>query len=109
MRDPELVARAAPRRAPLVTFVTSQLSGSQDGPSFLPGTGERLSGQGVELRNVLPPPRSSGLGTARPRPEPRLLTWSVRSRGKRNQLDRAVPAPPGRDRDRAQALRAVPL
>ena len=25
-----------------VTFVTSQLSGSQDRPSFLPGTGERL-------------------------------------------------------------------
>jgi hypothetical protein len=30
-----------------VTFVTSQLSGSQDRPSFLPGTGERLNGQGL--------------------------------------------------------------
>jgi hypothetical protein len=52
MRDPEVVARSRQRGQPraligLVTFVTSQLSGSQDRPSFLPGTGERLSGQGL--------------------------------------------------------------
>ena len=39
--------------------VTSQLSGSQHRHSFLPGSGVRL--------------KMSGLGTARPRPEPRLL------------------------------------
>jgi hypothetical protein len=55
MRDPE-VGRARsmqwgqsrrPWRRTFVTFVTSQLSGSQDRPSFLPGTGGRLSGQGL--------------------------------------------------------------
>ena len=40
--------------------VTSQLSGSQRRHSFLPGSGGRL--------------KMSGLGTARPRPEPRLLS-----------------------------------
>jgi hypothetical protein len=39
--------------------VTSQLSGSQHRHSFLPGSGVTL--------------KMSGLGTARPRPEPRLL------------------------------------
>ena len=68
MRDPELVARATLRRRPLVTFVTSQLSGSQDGPSFLPGTGERLSEQGVScaMRCL----RRDRLGSGRPGPGP---------------------------------------
>jgi hypothetical protein len=44
--------------------VTSQLSGSQHRHSFLPGSGVTL--------------KMSGLGTARPRPEPRLLLLSAR-------------------------------
>jgi len=35
-----------PAGGTVVTFVTSQLSGSQDRPSFLPGTGGRLGQRG---------------------------------------------------------------
>ena len=47
--------------------VTSQLSGSQHRHSFLPGSGARL--------------KTSGLGTARPRPEPRQLAFPSASSG----------------------------
>ena len=55
-----------------VLAVTSQLSGSQHCPSFLQGSGARLKEQ-EPVR--WPLSRSSGLGTARPRPESRLSVF----------------------------------
>ena len=55
-----------------VLAVTSQLSCSQHCPSFLPGSGARLKEQ-EPIR--WPLSRSSGLGTARPRPESRLSVF----------------------------------
>ena len=54
-------------------LVTRQLWGSQHRPSFLPGSGARLNLWG-RLKAL---PRASGLGTARPRPEPRLMFAAV--------------------------------
>jgi hypothetical protein len=53
-----------------VLAVTSQLSGSQLCHSFLPGSGARLRNTRAGKRLLQ---ETSGLGTARPRPEPRLL------------------------------------
>ena len=55
-----------------VLAVTSQLSCSQHCHSFLPGSGARLKEQ-EPIR--WPLSRSSGLGTARPRPESRLSVF----------------------------------
>ena len=56
-----------------VLAVTSQLSGSQQCHSFLQGSGARLK----EQESVRwPLSRSSGLGTARPRPESRLSAFT---------------------------------
>jgi hypothetical protein len=56
-----------------VLAVTSQLSGSQQCHSFLQGSGARLK----EQESVRwPLSRSSGLGTARPRPESRLSVFT---------------------------------
>jgi len=55
-----------------VLAVTSQLSGSQQCHSFLQGSGARLKEQ-EPIR--WPLSRSSGLGTARPRPESRLSVF----------------------------------
>ena len=53
---------------------TSQLAGSQRRSSFLSGSGARLKSTGAARG---PCARSSGLGTARPRPESRLLTLTT--------------------------------
>ena len=59
-----------------VLAVTSQLSGSQQCHSFLQGSGARLK----EQESVRwPLSRSSGLGTARPRPESRLSVFTGRA------------------------------
>jgi hypothetical protein len=56
-----------------VLAVTSQLSCSQHCHSFLPGSGARLK----EQEPIRPLSRSSGLGTARPRPESRLSVFTA--------------------------------
>jgi hypothetical protein len=61
----------APATKPDVLAVTSQLSGSQVCHSFLPGSGDRLR---ITRAGQRPLHQTSGLGTARPRPEPRLLS-----------------------------------
>src|SRR6266702_1944842 len=61
---------AAPTIKPDILAVTSQLPGSQLWHSFLPGSDARLETQELVNRLLI---ETSGLGTARPRPEPRLL------------------------------------
>jgi len=65
------VFSVAPTMKPDVLAVTSQLSGSQLWHSFLPGSGARLRNTRAGKRLLL---ETSGLGTARPRPEPRLFS-----------------------------------
>ena len=60
----------APASKPDILAVTSQLYGSQLCHSFLPGSGARLEIQEPVDRSLI---ETSGLGTARPRPEPRLF------------------------------------
>jgi hypothetical protein len=56
---------------PDILAVTSQLSGSQRWHSFLPGSNDRLRNtRAGKHQNLV---ETSGFGTARPRPEPRLL------------------------------------
>jgi len=59
-----------PAIKPDILAVTSQLPGSHVSHSFLPGSGERLRITRAGKRRLY---MTSGLGTARPRPEPRLL------------------------------------
>ena len=63
------VFSVAPAIKPGALAVTSQLSRSQRWHSFLPGSGGRLRNTRAGKRLLL---ETSGLGTARPRPEPRL-------------------------------------
>jgi hypothetical protein len=70
------VFSVAPAIKPDALAVTSQLSGSQLWHSFLPGSGARLRNTRAGKRLLL---ETSGLGTARPRPEPRLFSRVNRS------------------------------
>jgi hypothetical protein len=95
----------APAITPDILAVTSQLSGSQLCHSFLPGSGARLRNTRAGQRLLQD---TSGLGTARPRPEPRLLSPGseprspgraygpsavLRVRGRRGHRGGAVHAP----------------
>jgi hypothetical protein len=62
---------AAAPAEPDVLAATSQLAGSQHHHRFLPGSGVRLKAQEPVNRCLS---QTSGLGTARPRPEPRLVS-----------------------------------
>ena len=60
---------------PDILAVTSQLSGSQRWHSFLPGSDDKLRNtRAGKYQNLS---ETSGFGTARPRPEPRLLSSGI--------------------------------
>jgi hypothetical protein len=64
----------APAIKPDILAVTSQLYGSHVSHSFLPGTSDRLRITRAGKQRLY---MTSGLGTARPRPEPRLLIFGA--------------------------------